>query len=51
MTYFGAWIECPFCKKEILAEETKKGITMDKVDSTHYFCENCKIEIVIEERK
>ncbi len=49
MTYFGAWIECPFCKKELLAEETKEGKTMDKVKSTHYYCEKCKIKITIEE--
>lgn len=49
MTYQGAWIDCPFCGKEILAEETKEGKTMDKVNSAHYFCERCKIKITIEE--
>jgi DNA-directed RNA polymerase subunit RPC12/RpoP len=50
MNYFGAWIGCPFCRREILAEETKEGKNMDEIDSTHYVCERCKIEIVIKER-
>ena len=51
MNYLAAWIDCPFCKREILAEETKKGLTMDKIESAHYVCEKCKIEIVIKEGK
>lgn len=51
MTYFGAWIDCPFCKREILAEETKEGKSMDECGSTHYICEQCKIEIIINEKE
>lgn len=51
MTYFGVWIECPFCKREILAEETKEDKSMDECSSTHYICEKCKIEIIINERE
>lgn len=51
MNYLGAWIDCPFCRREILAEETKKGKNMDEIDSAHYICERCKIEIIIKERE
>lgn len=51
MTYFGVWIECPFCKREILSEETKEDKPMDECSSTHYICEKCKIEIIINERE